>query len=98
MLFNSNGVTLKLSEKARFAIDNGSIKIRVKRSGMLQQMTFTIRKSTTSNITYTELYTERLIDTSELLRIAEEIGLPVRAQNGFAFPKGTSASDFQDLE
>ncbi len=89
---------MKLSEKAKFAIANGSVKIRVKRSGMLQQMTFTIHKATSSNITYTELYTERLIDTSELLRIAEEFGLPVHAQNGSAFPKGTSASDFQVLE
>ena len=89
---------MKLSEKARLAIEKGSLKIRVKRSGMFQQLTFTVRKATTSNITYTELYTERLVDTSELLRIAQEMCLPVHAQNGLAFPKGTSASDFQVLE
>ncbi len=89
---------MKLSEMAREAVNRGSIKIRVKRSGMFQQLTFTVRKATSSNITYTELYTERQVDMSELLRIAEEMKLPVHAQNGIAFPKGTGASDFQKLE
>ncbi len=88
---------MKLSDKARYAIDHGSIKIRVKRSGMWQQLTFVVKRATASNITYTELYTERQVDTSELLRVAEEMGLPVHAQNGMACPKGTSASDFQNL-
>ncbi len=78
-------------------IRRGSVKIRVTRSGMFQQLTFTVRKTRLGNIEYTELYTERQIDMSELVRIARETGLPVRAQNAEAFPEGTSAPDFQNL-
>lgn len=64
---------------------------------MFQQITFRVRKVALGNVTYTELYTERMIDVSELTRISNEIGLPAESQNGKAFPKGTSASDFQNL-
>ncbi len=92
-----SGDALELSEQARQAIRSGSIKIRVMRSGMLQQLTFTVRKTAIGNITYTELYTERMVDTSELLRVATDIGLPISAANAHAFPKGKGASDFQDI-
>ncbi|MDE1861053.1 MAG: hypothetical protein KGH72_05065 [Candidatus Micrarchaeota archaeon] len=85
---------MELSAKAKQAMSIGSMKIRVLRNGMLQQLTFRIRRVTQANITYTELYTERLVDISELTRVANEIGLPVEAQNGKAFPNGTSAGDF----
>jgi outer membrane receptor for monomeric catechols len=90
-------VYLKLSEEAKRIISAGSIKIRVRRSGMLQQLTFSVKHSTLGNINYVHLYTDRIVDTSELLRIANEIGLPVQAPNASAFPKGTSAGDFADL-
>ncbi len=64
---------------------------------MFQQLTFKVRRVHLGNITYAELHTDRMIDISELNRIAAEIGLPVESQNGKAFPKGTSASDFQNL-
>lgn len=88
---------MELTEQGRYAIKNGSVKIRVRRSGMLQQLTFKIRKATVANMTYTELYTDRLVDTSECLRIATEIGLPVHSANASAFPRGTAASDFQNI-
>ncbi|MEM0086722.1 MAG: hypothetical protein QW774_00410 [Candidatus Micrarchaeaceae archaeon] len=83
-----------LSKEAEYALKNRSIKIRVKRSGIFQQITFNVRRVNEANIVFTELFTERIIDTSELLRVAKEIGLPVEAPNGRAFPPGTSASDF----
>ena len=86
--------SMQISEVARDIVRRGSIKIRVKRSGMLQQLTFKIKEATAGNIKYYELYTDRLVDTSELVRVAEEIGLPVEAPNGKAFPKGSGASDF----
>jgi hypothetical protein len=70
---------------------------QILRIGMFQQLTFRIRKVKEGNIEYTELFTDRMIDTHEILRIAREVGLPVEAQNGKAFPEGTSASDFQNL-
>lgn len=86
-----------LSGSAQNILKNGSVKIRVVRSGMFQQMTFTVRKVALGNIVYTELHIDRIIELSELTRISNDIGLPVEAQNGKAFPKGTSASDFQNL-
>lgn len=84
-----------LSEMARNIIADGSIKKRVTRSGMLQQMTFRIRKVVAGNVQYVELFCDRTIDMSELIRVANETGLPVEAQNGKAFPNGTSAIDFR---
>jgi len=85
---------MQISEIARDIVRRGSIKIRVRRSGMLQQLTFKVKEATAGNIKYYELYTDRIVDTPELIRIAEGIGLPVEAPNGKAFPKGSGASDF----
>lgn len=87
----------ELSEQGREALNSGSIKIRVMRSGMFQQMTFKVRKVRNGNIEYAELFIDRMIDSNEITRIAREYGLPVEAQNGRAFPEGTTASDFQGL-
>jgi hypothetical protein len=86
-----------LTEKAKEIVRIGNIKMRVMRSGMFQQMTFNTRKVKSGNIEYTELFIDRIMDTSELLRLAKETGLPVESQNGRAFPEGSSASDFQGL-
>lgn len=86
-----------LTEKSKEIIQMGSVKIRVLRSGMFQQMTFKTKKVKSGNIEYTELFIDRMIDTSELIRIVKEIGLPVEAHNGRAFPENSSASDFQGL-
>ena len=88
---------LELSGKAEEVIGRGSVKIRVVRSGMYQQLTFLVKRVKEGNITYPELFTERQVDISELKRIANDIGLPVEAPNGHAFPTGTSAIDFSDL-
>ncbi|MDE1768651.1 MAG: hypothetical protein KGH64_00890 [Candidatus Micrarchaeota archaeon] len=82
---------------AKQILARGSIKIRVVRSGMFQQLTFAVKRIKHGNIEYTELMTDRQVDISELTRIANEVGLPVEANNGKAFPNGTSAVDFQNL-
>ncbi len=88
---------MELSEKAKDAINKGSLKIRVSRSGIFQQLTFSIKRVTMGNISYVELSTDRIVDISEISKIADEIGLPVQSKNGTAFPKGTSATDFAGL-
>jgi hypothetical protein len=85
---------MELSQKAKEAMAKGSFKIRVVRNGMFQQLTFSIKRETMGNVTFVVLATDRLVDISELTKIAEEMGLPVEAQNGRAFPRGTSATDF----
>lgn len=88
---------MELTSQAKAAIERGSIKIRVKRSGMYQQLTFFVRKTTTGDLSFVELFTERVLDTSELLRVSNEVGLPLSAPNGKAFPTGKSAKDFSSL-
>jgi hypothetical protein len=94
-LVQEEGIVKKLSSAAEAVIRNGSVKIRVLRSGMYQQMTFKVKRAKNVNTEYLELFIDRMIDTREIIRIAEEFGLPVEAQNGKAFPEGTTASDFQ---
>ena len=89
---------MQLSAKAKDAIARGSVKIRLVRNGMFQQLTFVVKKVQLGNVTYTELATERQVDISELSRIADDFGLPAEAQNGRAFPKGTSSADFADAQ
>ena len=86
---------MDLSQKAQDVIRQGSIKIRVVRSGMAQQITFRVRESSYGTIKYVEIFTEKTIDLSNLSRIASEIGLPVSAQNGRAFPEGKGMADFE---
>jgi hypothetical protein len=88
----------EISEKAKYAIKNGTIKIRVKRSGMFQQLSFNVHKVSVGDIAYLELFTERVVDSSEISRVAEELGMPIAAANGKAMPKGKTASDFQEIE
>ena len=88
---------MKLSERAQEILRQGGAKLRVNRSGMFQQITFTVRKTNIGNIEYMELFTDRTIELSELVKISEEVGLPVESSNGKAFPKGTSAADFRQV-
>lgn len=88
---------MALSETARNVLLQGSIKVRVKRSGMLQQMTFIVKRIPLGKDTFPELFLDRVIDISELQRVANEIGLPVETQNGKAFPTGKGAKDFLNL-
>jgi hypothetical protein len=83
-----------LSDMAIHILKEGRIKARVKRAGMLQVLTFEIKRVTQGNISFPELYVKRMIDLNELTRLAKEFGLPVEAENGRAFPEGTGAMDF----
>jgi len=83
-----------LSEKARQIIKDGSIRVKVKRAGMLQFQIFTVKNVSIGNEKFVELFLDKVIDLSELNRLAEELGLPIETQNGRAFPKGTGANDF----
>ncbi len=87
---------MKLSEKAQEVLKRGEIKLRVYRSGMYQWITFRAKVVTLGNITYNELHTERMIELTELTKIANEVGLPIEAPNGRAFPTGTSSQDFKN--
>jgi hypothetical protein len=87
-----------LSGAARKIIADGSVRMRVKRSGMLQFQVFRIKRVQAGKDDYfVELFLDRLIDMSELQRVANDTGLPVEAENGRAFPTGMGATDFLNL-
>ena len=85
------------SENALRIIKEGSLRTKVKRGGMLQFQVFKIKRIKIGNGEFVELFLDRVLDTSEIVRIAEETGLPVEAENGRAFPTGTGAKDFIGL-
>ena len=83
--------------KTQQALSAGSVDIRVKRSGMLQLLTFRVVRHKTPSGEVPYLTLGKFLDLSELLRIAEEYQLPVQALNGKVFPRGKKESDFAGI-
>jgi hypothetical protein len=83
---------------ARKILDEGSIRLKVKRSGMLQFLVFKVKKVHIGKDYYVELFVDRLLELSELQRVANETHLPVEAENGKAFPEGLGANDFLNVQ
>lgn len=88
---------MELSENASRILKDGSIRIRLHRAGMFQFQTFAVRRVKYGGGEFVELYLDKVIEMSELLRIANETGLPVESQNGRAFPEGKGAKEFMGL-
>ena len=89
---------MKITQKGKEAILQGSVRIRVTRGGVGQQVTFRVRRKAVAGMNYIELFTDRIIALTELEKIADDIGLPVEAPNGEAFPTGTGRQDFSMLQ
>jgi hypothetical protein len=83
-----------MNDIAAKILKEGSVRIRVKRTGMFQFQVFKVRKVKVGNNEFVELYLDRVLDMPEIHRVAAETGLPVEATNGRAFPEGTGATDF----
>ncbi len=91
-------IDLMLDENAMRIIKAGGARIRVKRSGMYQYLTFKIKKVEIGKDYFIELFVGRILDMSELQRVAKETSLPVEAENGRAFPEGMGAKDFLNIQ
>jgi hypothetical protein len=85
------------TETAMNIIKAGSIRLKVKRSGMLQFLVFTVRRVSVGKEQFVELYVDRLLEMREVERVANETGLPVEAESGRIFPTGKGAKDFMGL-
>ena len=83
-----------LDEKAKRIIQQGQIRLEVWRTGMLQFQVFKVKRVKIGQQEFVELYLNRLLDRSELQRVANELGLPVEAENGRAMPEGKGEKDF----
>ncbi len=85
---------MELSEGAKGIIKAGRVQARVKRAGMLQFQVFVVKRVKVGSEEFVELYLNKVIDMSEITRLANELGLPVETENGRAFPNGKGAKDF----
>lgn len=90
------GVSI-VEESVKKILRDGRIKVRVKRAGMLQFQVFVVKRVKAGKEQFAELFLNRVIDIAELQRLANELGLPVEAENGRAFPEGKGARDFLNL-
>jgi len=86
-----------LPKIARDALKAGKVDIKVMRSGTLQFQEFVVKRIPSPVGAYPVLFVDKFIDTSELLRLAEEYQLPISAKNGTVFPKGKTSKDFANL-
>jgi hypothetical protein len=86
-----------VDEKALNIIKEGSVRIKVKRSGMYQYLVFKVKKMPAGKDYWIELFVDRVLEMSELQRVAAETSLPVEAENGRAFPEGKGAKDFMNI-
>ncbi len=84
-----------MQSNANQIIEKGYIEERVSISGIWQRVTFRVMRKKYGSIEYIVLHTEKLVGASDLLRIANETGLPVESPVGSAFPKGKMAEDFK---
>ncbi len=70
------------------------VKIRVKRSGMYQQLRFTLKIIDQPIGKVKVLETKKRVDLSELVRIADEYQLPVKDKDNLAVPTGKKLIDY----
>lgn len=75
-------------------IKKGSVEARVNISGMWQRITFNVSKKKAGNLEYYCLTTKKQVGAGELVRLANELGMPVESPAGSAFPNGKMAKDF----
>ena len=87
----------EISEKAKGIIKDGGIKAKVKRAGMFQFQEFKIRRMKIGNDSFVELWLDNVVNLSEIIKLSEELGLPIETQNGRIFPAGSGAKDFIGL-
>ncbi len=79
------------------ALSKGELNIRVRRSGMFQQLPFRLVRKNTPAGQVPYLVLDKFLDLSELMRVSEEYQLPVEAQNGKVYPRGKKEMDFAGL-
>lgn len=75
----------------------GVAEIDVMRSGSRQKVDFRVVREETPAGKIPYLSTDRIVDLQELLRIAAEFDIPVKAPSGKFFPPGKKATDFAKL-
>ena len=75
-------------------LKHGFAEIQVRASGMLQKHKFSLKKEKSAFGDYYLLEIDQPIGVAELMRVANEVDLPIRAPTGFFFPNGKTPKDF----
>jgi hypothetical protein len=88
---------MAIEGKAAEILKQGYARIRVKRAGMLQFQVFKVKRAELGGTTFVELFLDKLLDMSEMLRVANETGLPIESESRRVFPEGKGAKDFVGL-
>ncbi|MBI2079785.1 hypothetical protein HYT84_03400 [Candidatus Micrarchaeota archaeon] len=78
-------------------LKNGFVEIRVRVAGIIQRHKFNVVREETPFGSVPYLVVKAMIPHVELVRIAEEIQLPVRNKEATVFPKGKMVKDFAGL-
>jgi len=89
---------LQLNEFGRRALKDRRLLFRVRRiGGFWQNVEFVVEGEHAGAGTFPVLTTKKTMEKDEQVRVAEEVGLPVRTNTGLVFFKGTGAADFVGL-
>jgi len=75
-------------------ISNGKITVKVKVNGVLQNHDLVVLREKTSVGEIPVLTSRHYIPKTELVRLAGELGLPIKFEKDIAFPPGKMASHF----
>lgn len=75
-------------------IKKGFAEIRIRVSGIIQKHRFELKKEKSAFGEFYMLTIDRVVMAAEALRAANEVGFPIRAQNGVFFPAGKAPKDF----
>ena len=75
----------------------GKLELRVHRQGAFQKQEFVVLREPFANSSYPVLFLDKFLDFDECVRLANEVGLPIKTKNGVFFPTGKSAKDFLGL-
>jgi hypothetical protein len=86
-----------LNPKAKDALSKGEIEVRINRFGVLQNQNFKVTRKKTPLGEVPYLTTEKFLPMPELVKIAEEYGLPIDSGTGRIFPRGKKETDFVGL-
>jgi len=75
-------------------LKDGFAEIQVRASGMLQKHKFSLKEAKSAFGDYYLLEIDVPLGVAEVMRVANEVDLPVKAPTGFFFPNGKSPKDF----
>jgi len=78
----------------RKIIKQGFADIRLRVSGMIQKHRFELKKEKSAFGDYYMLCLDKIVIAAEALKTANEVGFPLKVQNGLFFPAGKTPRDF----